>query len=119
MCKIGEGGNADRQTVAIPDSQKELFMKFIIETDKGYICEENAHGHYEKSSNEFYRVETGKWFTSVCSVNNEVDKLGFTREESKATKYSSNIGNRINEIIDRIKFGFENIAEITVKVIKD
>ena len=94
-------------------------MKFIIETDKGYICEANARGHYEKSSNEFYRVETGKWFTSVCSASDNVDKLGFTREESKATRYGSSIGSRVNEIIDRIKFGYENITEITIKVIKD
>lgn len=94
-------------------------MKFIIETDKGYICEKNAHGHYEKSSNEFYRVETGKWFTSVCSMCDIVDKLGFTQKESEATRYSSSIGNRINEIIDRIKFGYENITKITIKVINE
>lgn len=94
-------------------------MKFIIKTDKGYICEEKAHGYYEKSSNEFYRVETGKWFTSVNSVCNKVDKLGFSENKENATTYSACLGNRINEIIDRIKFGYENISRITIEVVKD
>lgn len=94
-------------------------MKFIIKTDKGFICEANARGYYEKSNNEFYRVETGKWFSSINSVCDKVDKLGFTQDESEATKYSSYVGNRINEIIERIKFGYEDISEIVIKVIGD
>lgn len=94
-------------------------MKFIIKTDKGYICEKNAHGYYEKSSNEFYRIETGKWFTSVNSGCDKVDKLGFTENKEEATAYSSCIGNRVNEIIDRIKFGYENIKTITIEVINE
>ena len=94
-------------------------MKFIIETDKGYICEKNAHGYYENSNNEFYRVETGKWFTSVCSGCDKVDKLGFTSNESEATKYGGHLGNRVNEIIDRIKFGYEDIEYLTIRVIKE
>lgn len=94
-------------------------MKFIIETDKGYICEKNAHGYYENSSNEFYRVETGKWFTSVCSSCDTVDKLGFTDIEEDATIYRSSIGNRVNEIVNRIKMGYENITTIIIKVINE
>lgn len=94
-------------------------MKFIIQTDKGYICEKNAHGYYGNSSNEYYRVETGKWFTSICSACDKVDKLGFSESEEEATIYSSSIGNRINEIVDRIKFGYENIQTITIKVKND
>ena len=80
-------------------------MKFIIKTDKGFICEAKACGYYEKSNNEFYRVETGKWFN--------------TQDEIEATKYSSFVGNRINEIIERIKFGYEDIREILIKIIGD
>ncbi len=94
-------------------------MKFTIKTDKGYICEKNAQGYYEKSSNEFYRVETGKWFTSVNSICNKVDKLGFSENKENATTYSSCLGNRINEIIDRIKFGYEDISKIVIEVIKE
>ena len=94
-------------------------MKFIIQTDKGYICEKNAHGYYENSTNEFYRVETGKWFTSVNSACDKVDKLGFTEKEEKATAYRSCLGNRINEIIDRIKFGYEDITEIIIKKVNE
>lgn len=94
-------------------------MKFIIKTDKGYMCEENAHGYYEKSSNEFYRVETGKWFTSVNSVCDKVDKLGFTEKKEEATIYSACVGNRINEIIDRIKFGYEKITKIIIEVVNE
>lgn len=94
-------------------------MKFIIQTDKGYICAKNAHGTYEKSSNLFYAVETGKFFTTVNSGCNEVDKLGFTDCEKEATTYGSCIGNRVQEIVDRIKFGYENIKTITVKVINE
>lgn len=94
-------------------------MKFIIKTDKGFICEANARGYYEKSNNEFYRAETGKWFSSINSVCDKVDRLGFTQDESEATKYSSCVGNRINEIIERIKFGYEDISEIVIKVIGD
>lgn len=93
--------------------------KFIIKTDKGFICETKAKGYYEKSNNEFYRVETGKWITSVNSICDNVDKLGFTQDESEATIYSSLIGNRINEIADRIRFGYEDINEIIIKVIGD
>lgn len=94
-------------------------MKFIIQTDKGYICEANAHGHYENSNNEFYRVETGKWFTSVCSACDTVDKLGFTDIEGNATIYRSSIGNRVNEIVQRIKMGYENISTIVIKVLDE
>jgi phage FluMu protein Com len=93
-------------------------MKFIIKTDKGYICEKNAHGYYDKSSNEFYRVETGKWFTSINSACDKVDKLGFTNKKEEATTYT-HVGNRITEIIDRIKFGYENITKIIIEVVKE
>jgi hypothetical protein len=94
-------------------------MKFIIHTNKGYICEKNASGYYENSSNEFYRVETGKWFTSVCSGCDTVDKLGFSKIEEEATIYCSSIGNRVNEIVNRIKLGYEDITTITIKVINE
>lgn len=91
-------------------------MKFVIKTDKGFICEAKAFGYYEKSNNEFYRIETGKWFSSINSVCERVDKLGFTQEESEATQYSSCVGNRVNEIIERIRYGYEDISEILIKV---
>lgn len=94
-------------------------MKFIIKTDKGFICEAKACGYYEKSNNEFYRVETGKWFNTINSGCEKVDKLGFTQDENEATKYSSFVGNRINEIIERIRFGYEDIREIQIKIIGD
>lgn len=94
-------------------------MKFIIQTDKGFICEEKGCGYYEKSNNEFYRVETGKWFNSINSGCDKVDKLGFTQDESEATQYSAYVGNRINEIVDRIRFGYENINIITIKIIEE
>lgn len=92
-------------------------IKFIIKTNKGYICEEKAKGYYEKSSNEFYRRETGKWFTSVNSGCDKVDKLGFTDNIKEATKYCSCIGNRVQEIIDRIQQGYENMPQIIVEIV--
>lgn len=91
-------------------------MRFIIQTDKGFICEANARGYYEKSSNEFYRTETGKWFNTINSFCDKVDKLGFTQNENEATHYSANIGNRLDEIVERIKYGYEDIRKIVIKV---
>ena len=94
-------------------------MKFIIKTDKGYISEKNAHDYYEKSSNEFYRVETGKWFTSVNSGCEKVDKLGFAPNKEEATLFGSRVANRVDEIINRIIQGYENIKTITIEVLKE
>ena len=91
-------------------------IKFRILTNKGYICEENAKGYYENSSNEFYRKETGKWFSSICANSDKVDKLGFTDIKHKATKYCSCIGNRVQEISDRITQGYEDITFINIEV---
>lgn len=88
--------------------------KWAIKTNKGYICESKAVGYYEKSSNEFYNNSSGKFFNTVTSYCNEVDKLGFTQSIEEATKYSSFVGNRIQEIIDRINAGYENINKITI-----
>ncbi|MCH5315452.1 MAG: hypothetical protein J1E81_06030 [Eubacterium sp.] len=93
-------------------------IKFIINTDKGYICEANAIGEYIASSkdNEFYRGERGKFFATVLANCSGVDKLGFTDNRENATKYSACIGNRVQEIVDRITAGYENIKTITVEI---
>lgn len=93
--------------------------KYIIATEKGYICEKNAKGYYENSNNNFYRKETGKFFTSINSNCDKVDKLGFTNNIEDATKYGSLIGNRVQEVIDRINYGYENFSKVEILLIKE
>lgn len=98
-------------------------IECVIKTNKGYLCEKNANGYYSKSSNSFYQTANGAFFGDMLCNCNKVDKLGFTNKKEEATVYSyAYIGNRIQEIVDRIKFGFENInkieIEITLKEIK-
>lgn len=90
------------------------YYNYIIHTNKGYICEKNAKGVYTKSSNEFYRTANNSWFGNMLCNCNKVDKLGFTDNKEEATKYSSCVGNRIQEIIDVVSFGYENINEIKI-----
>ena len=88
----------------------------IIKTEKGYICEANASGTYGRG-NEFYREETGKWFSTINASCDGVDKLGFTNNEKEATRYASPyVGERIKEIINRIDFGFEPIKHIEIVI---
>lgn len=92
-------------------------MKYIIKTDKGYICVENAKGVYELKNSSFYAIETGKWFTSRLAGTSEVDKLGFTNNKKEATRYFGCVGNRVQEILDRVKFGFEKFRKIEIEIL--
>ena len=91
--------------------------KFVIQTNKGYICEQKANGIYTKRVTDFYNhfMAGGGFFGMNGCSNDAVDKLGFTDNLKEATTYSSCIGNRVQEIIDRINAGFEDIKEITIK----
>ena len=97
-------------------NRKSLY--FIIRTEKGYICDKNAKGYYEKSSNSFYQTANGAFFGDMLCNCNKVDKLGFTDNKKEATQFSyAYIGNRIQEIVDVIKFGYEKIKEIQLEPI--
>lgn len=99
------------------------YATVIIKTNKGYICERNDYKTYpikskKENINDFYgKGYSGAWFNTANSSNDGVDMLGFTDDAEKATKYSSNIGNRIQEIIDRINWGFEDIYFIKIEIL--
>lgn len=94
-------------------------LSFIVKTNKGYICDKNASGFYENSTNEFYRVANDAWFGNMLCNCNKVDKLGFTNNKEEATKFSyAYIGNRVQEIVDKIKFGYENMNKIELEAIQ-
>ena len=90
--------------------------KYVIQTNKGYICEKNAKGTYKNKNNDFYRVETGKWFTTLNAGCNDIDCLGFCKGKEEATRYSACIGNRVQEIADRIRYGLEDITWIRIEI---
>ena len=93
-------------------------LEFIIKTNKGYICEKNAKGHYENSTNEYYQIANAAFFGDMLCNCNKVDKLGFTDDKEQATRYSyAYVGNRIQEIADTIKFGYEDINKIELELI--
>lgn len=91
--------------------------KFIIKTSKGYICEKNANGVYTKRVADYYNhyMSGGGFFGMNGCSNDTVDKLGFTDNIKEATNFCGCIGNRVQEIIDRINYGFEDINEITIR----
>ena len=99
-----------------------MLNKFVIKTNKGYICERNDYATYPKRQcqNEFYSKGFSEhFFNTVQSNNDSVDMLGFTNDINKAQKYMSCIGNRVQEIIDRINWGFEDITSIELILLKN
>lgn len=95
--------------------------KFIIKTNKGYICNQKANGVYTQRVPDFYNhyMSGGGFFGMNGCSNDTVDKLGFTDDVNEATTFFACIGNRVQEIIDRINYGFEDIKEITLQLIPD
>ena len=95
----------------------EKVNKFIIKTNKGFLCERNDYAVYNKKNtvNEFYsKGFSGAFFNMANSNNDAVDMLGFTDDIYKAQVFLSCIGNRVQEIIDRINWGYEDITEIKI-----
>ena len=95
--------------------------KFIIKTNKGYICNQKANGVYTQRVPDYYNhfMHGGGFFGMNGCSNDTVDKLGFTDNAEEATIFSSCIGNRVQEIVDRINYGFEEICEINLILKKD
>lgn len=89
--------------------------KYIIKTNKGYICERNDYKTYPKKRDKSYSIFSGP-FVNFMDYS-EVDMLGFTDDREKAQRFCGCVGNRIQEIINRIEDGYEaDIEKISIEV---
>lgn len=89
--------------------------KYVIKTNKGYICERNDYKTYPRKSVAYQGGFAGNFFN--CIGNNKVDMLGFTDDREKAQRFCGCVGNRIQEIINRIEDGYEaDIEKISIEV---
>lgn len=90
-------------------------LKYIIKTNKGYIAE-----RYDNKTYPPLKINNGVGFTknffnTLC--NDTPDMLGFTDSKEKAIKYSACIGNRVQEIVDRVIDGYEpDIKYINIEI---
>ena len=87
--------------------------KYVIKTNKGYICERNDNKEYPLSRS--FVGLCGNFFNMRGSSG--VDMLGFTDDREKAQRCCGCVGNRIQEIINRIEDGYEaDIEKISIEV---